>query len=140
MKKKLILFTIVLFSLNCFSQSVVGNWKTIDDETGKAKSIVEIYEKSGLIYGKVTEIFEKARAKENCTKCSGNDKDKPIVGLIIIKGLKKDGDEYNSGKILDPKNGTLYKCKITLEGKDKLNVRGYLGISLLGRTQTWIRQ
>jgi uncharacterized protein (DUF2147 family) len=138
--KNLILTTIILISINCNSQSIVGNWKTIDDETGKAKSIVEIYEKSGLYFGRVIDIFDKARLKENCVNCSGSDKDKPILGLTIIKGLKKDGQEYNSGKILDPKNGTLYKCKITLNGSDKLNVRGYLGISILGRTQTWIRQ
>jgi uncharacterized protein (DUF2147 family) len=140
MKTKFILFATILFSITCNSQSIIGNWKTIDDETKKPKSVVEIYEKSGIYYGKVVEIFDKARAKENCTNCTGAEKDKPILGMVILKGLKKDGTEYNSGKILDPKNGTLYKCKITPNGNDKIEVRGYIGISLLGRTQTWIRQ
>lgn len=121
------------------NKSVLGKWKTIDDETGKAKSIVEIYEKSGKIYGKVIEILDLDHKNDSCKKCSGTDADKPILGMIVIKGLKQDGDEYNSGKILDPKNGKLYQCFITLEGNEKLKVRGYIGISLLGRTQYWQR-
>lgn len=138
--KRLIILIAILLATNSFSQTVIGKWKTIDDVTGQAKSIVEIYEKSGKIYGKVIEIFDKNRANDLCTKCTeDNDKNKPILGLTIIKDLKKDGDEYSSGKILDPKTGTLYKCSITLEGTDKLKVRGFIGISLFGRTQTWIR-
>ena len=122
-----------------FSQTVLGKWKTIDDETGKEKAIVEIYEADGKIYGRITEILEVEHRYKKCTLCKGADKDKPIFGLIFIKGLKKDGEEYNGGKILDPKNGKLYKCYITLENKDKLKVRGYIGISLFGRTQYWYR-
>jgi uncharacterized protein (DUF2147 family) len=118
---------------------VTGKWKTIDDETGEAKSIVEIYEHNGKIYGKVVEILNPAKKKAKCVNCKGADKDKPIEGLVIIKGLTKDGDEYTDGEILDPNKGKLYSCTITLDGKDKLNVRGYMGISLLGRTQTWHR-
>jgi uncharacterized protein (DUF2147 family) len=131
----------LLFSMFLFgqSQTVVGKWKTIDDETGKAKSIVEIYEKSGKIYGKVIDILEQENKKKICVNCSGDDKDKPILGMIVIKGLSKEGTEYTNGKILDPKNGKLYKCYITLETKDKLKVRGYIGISLFGRTQYWYR-
>ncbi|WP_159802115.1 DUF2147 domain-containing protein [Flavobacterium sp. MK4S-17] len=121
------------------AQDVTGKWKTIDDETGEAKSIVEIYEQNGKVYGKVVEILNPAKKNAKCTKCKGADKDKPIDGLVIIKGLTKDGDEYTDGDILDPNKGKLYSCTIKLEGKDKLNVRGYLGISLLGRTQTWYR-
>ncbi|MDO8316524.1 MAG: DUF2147 domain-containing protein [Flavobacterium sp.] len=131
-----------LFFLAIFfaqSQTVIGKWKTIDDETGKAKSIVEIYEKSGKIYGKVIDILEEENKKRVCTNCSGNDKNKPILGMTVIKGLSKEGSQYTNGKILDPKNGKLYKCYITLETKDKLKVRGYIGISLLGRTQYWYR-
>jgi len=141
MKKSLLYLGLLLFSLTSFAQTptVIGKWKTIDDETGKPKSIVEVYEKSGLIYGKVIEILEVEHKKRLCTKCTGADNNKPILGLTVIKGLKKDGAEYNSGQILDPKNGKLYKCFITLEGKDKLKVRGYIGISLFGRTQIWQR-
>jgi uncharacterized protein (DUF2147 family) len=132
---------LLLFSISTlWSQNkVVGKWKTIDDETGQEKSIIEIYEKDGKIYGKVIEILDIEHKKSVCSNCSGTDKDKPILGMTVIKGLKKDEDEYNSGKILDPKNGKLYKCYITLENKDKLKVRGYIGISLFGRTQYWYR-
>lgn len=129
----------MLVSTLHFSQSVVGKWKTIDDETGKAISVVEIYEKGGKIYGKVHDIIDPKDRNKICSNCSGDDKDKPIMGLTVIKGLVKDGAEYNSGKILDPKYGRLYKCFITLESKDKLKVRGYIGISLFGRTQYWHR-
>jgi uncharacterized protein (DUF2147 family) len=131
-----------LFFLAIFfaqSQTVIGKWKTIDDETGKAKSIVEIYEKSGKIYGKVVDILEVENKYRVCSNCSGDDKNKPILGMIVIKGLSKEGAQYTNGKILDPKNGKLYKCFITLETKDKLKVRGYIGISLFGRTQYWYR-
>jgi uncharacterized protein (DUF2147 family) len=121
------------------SQGVTGKWKTIDDQTGEAKSIIEIYEKSGKVYGKVTEILNPARKKDLCQNCVGEDKNKAILGLVVIKGLSKDGDEYNGGKIVDPQTGKIYKCLITLEEKDKLKVRGYIGFSLIGRTQTWFR-
>ena len=121
------------------SQSVIGKWKTIDDATGEAKSIVEVLSKSGKIYAKVVDILDPATKNNLCKQCSGEDKNKPILGLTIIKGLSKDGSEYNSGEILDPKNGKLYKCALTLESKDKLKVRGYIGFYLLGRTQYWHR-
>ena len=139
MKKIILSITFLLIAITGFSQTVIGKWKTIDDETGKAKSIVEIYEKSGKIYGRILEILEEENRNRKCDLCTGIEKDKPILGMVIIKGLTKDGDEYSGGKILDPKNGKQYKCYITLDGKDKLKVRGYIGISLLGRTQTWAR-
>jgi uncharacterized protein (DUF2147 family) len=139
MKKTIIPFLLLFLTTTSFSQTVIGKWKTMDDETGKAKSIVEIYEKSGKIYGRILEILEEEHRNRKCDLCTGADKDKPILGMTIIKGLTKDGNEYNGGKITDPKNGKQYKCYITLEGKDKLKVRGYIGISLLGRTQYWFR-
>ena len=139
MRKFILSITALLFSTIFYSQGVIGKWKTIDDETAKAKSIIEIYEKSGKIYGKVIEILEAENKKKVCSNCSGEDKNKPILGMVIIKGLSKEGNEYTFGKILDPKNGKLYKCFIELEGKDKLKVRGYIGISLFGRTQYWYR-
>lgn len=139
--KKILIVVLLFISCVFYSQnkSVLGKWKTIDDETGKAKSIVEIYEKSGKIYGKVIEILDTVHKNNLCKECSGEDANKPILGIIVIKGLTRDGKEYNSGKILDPKNGKLYQCFITLVGNDKLKVRGYIGISLLGRTQYWQR-
>lgn len=141
MRKQLLTVFFVAF-LGLFTtqaQSVVGKWKTVDDETGEAKSIVEITESGGKIYGKVVEILNPAKKNAKCKDCAGEDKDKPILGLTIIKGLKKSGEEYTDGKILDPNKGKLYKCTVKLDGNDKLNVRGYVGISLIGRTQTWSR-
>jgi len=118
--------------------TVLGKWKTIDDNNGKPLSVVEVYEVKGKIYGRVIEIFDKKNNRK-CEKCDGEDRNKPILGLIVIKGLTKDGDEYGNGKILDPKFGKLYRCTISLESKDRLKVRGFIGISLIGRTQVWER-
>lgn len=141
MKKNILLSFVVFFSMifNSQSQTVLGKWKTIDDATGEAKSIVEVYEKSGKVYGKVVEILRAEHKKDVCSKCEGAEKDKPILGMVIINGLKKDDSEYNGGTILDPENGKKYKCYITLESPDKLKLRGYIGIALVGRTQYWIR-
>ncbi|WP_177764264.1 DUF2147 domain-containing protein [Flavobacterium sp. I3-2] len=140
MKKTLIFMFMTMFlGIGSMSaQSVIGKWKTIDDETGKPKSVVEITEKDGKIYGKVIEILTENKTAV-CSKCEGTNKNKPIKGLTIINGLKKDGNEYNGGKILDPTSGKEYKCSMKLNGSDKLDVRGYVGIQALGRTQTWIR-
>lgn len=138
MNSKLIICILLFFQIS-FSQTVIGKWKTIDDVTGKEKGVVEIYEKNGKIYGKIVEIIEVEHRDKKCSLCVGEDKNKPILGLTFIKGLKKDGDQYNDGQVLDPKNGKLYKCYITLVGKDKLKIRGYIGISLFGRTQYWYR-
>jgi uncharacterized protein (DUF2147 family) len=122
-----------------FSQEVIGKWKTIDDVTGKEKSILEIYEKDGKIYAKVLRLLTPGEENKICEECSGDNKNKPIVGMIVIDGLTKDDDEWNGGTILDPKNGKVYKCYITLEEANKLKVRGYIGFSLIGRTQYWYR-
>jgi len=134
-----LLFIILWISQLCQSQSVIGKWTTVDDETGKEKGIVEIFEYKGKIYGRIIEIFEQEKRHFKCERCEGEDKNKPILGLVIIKGLYKKGEVYEGGKITDPKNGKSYHCKITLIGKDKLVVRGYIGIPLIGRSQTWIR-
>ncbi|SBW06004.1 DUF2147 domain-containing protein [uncultured Dysgonomonas sp.] len=140
MKLKFILLAGLFISiLSANAQSVTGKWKTFDDETKEAKSIVEITERDGKIYGKVIEILNPAKKNIKCTNCSGTDKDKPVLGLEILKGLSKDGKEYSDGKILDPSNGKLYKCIVSLDGNDKLKVRGYVGISAFGRTQNWVR-
>lgn len=139
MRKAAITFVfsmIAIFSMQ--AQNVIGKWKTIDDETGKAKSIVEISEKNGVYYGKVVEILTDKKDAV-CDKCPADRKGKPIKGLTIITGLKKDGSEYTGGKIIDPSSGKEYKCMMKLNGKNKLEVRGYVGISALGRTQTWTR-
>ncbi len=134
MKKLLLTFALSLFGVMTFAQ-IEGKWKTIDDETKQAKSIVEIYKRGEQYYGKISQLLIKP-ANPNCTECKDDRKNKPIVGMEIIRGLKKDGNEFTDGTITDPKTGKTYKCTIKREG-DKLNVRGYLGFSLIGRTQTW---
>lgn len=140
MRRNLLITLILFFSLvGVQAQNVTGKWRTVDDETGEEKSVVEIYEKNGKVYGKVVAITNPAAQEAICDKCTGEDKDQPIMGMVVIKGLEKDGDEYNGGKILDPNNGKLYKCYLKLEEDNKLKVRGYIGFSLLGRTQYWYR-
>lgn len=119
--------------------AVIGKWKAIDDKTGEPLSIVEIFEKQGKFYGRVLEIFNPTDRHRKCVKCPGSDKNQPLIGLTVIKGLEKDGNEYNGGEILDPKQGKLYDCYITLQGNNKLKVRGYIGLAIIGRTQYWHR-
>lgn len=138
--KKLLFTLLLLFPLFSFSQEILGKWKTIDDETGKAKSIVEIFKATnGKIYGRVYKILTVGEENKKCTACKGDLKDKPITGMIILNGLTKDGDEWSGGTIMDPNKGKTYDCFITFESKDKLKVRGYMGVALLGRTQYWYR-
>ena len=139
---KNVLTTFALIATTFFyaqNNSIIGKWKTIDDESGKAKSVVEIFEKSGKYYGKVVDILDPNIRTNLCVKCKGEDANKPLIGLTIIKGLVKDDDEYNSGTIMDPNNGKDYKCLIELDGSNKIVVRGYIGFSLLGRSQEWYR-
>lgn len=135
MKKLLFAFAAILFSTMSYAQ-IEGKWKTIDDETGQAKSIVQIFKaKDGKYYGKIVQLLIKPE-NANCVKCKDDRKNKAILGLEIIRGMKKDGSEFEDGTITDPKTGKTYKCIIKREG-DKLNVRGYVGFSLIGRSQTW---
>ena len=133
--KKILLGLSLLVGV-AISAQIEGKWKTIDDETGKAKSIVEIFKKNdGKYYGKIQQLMQKP-TNDNCVKCKDDRKNKTLIGLEIIRGLEKDGDEFTGGTITDPKNGKTYKCTITRDG-NKLNVRGYIGFSVIGRTQVW---
>ena len=117
----------------------LGNWNTVDDKTGKVKSEVQIYDQGGKIYGKIVGLPEPNDDKGKpklCTKCQGADKDKPIVGLVIIKELVADGGRYKGGTILDPEDGKVYRAEIWNEGAE-LKVRGYLGPFY--KTQTWTK-
>lgn len=126
-------------SLVINAQSITGKWKTIDDDGVTQKSIVEIFEKDGKIYGKVLEVYPDPGEPQDplCQNCKGDRKDQKIKGLEIIRDMElgKDGSTYESGKILDPENGKEYTCKIWLED-GKLKVRGYVYIAY--RTQTWL--
>ncbi|KAB8172440.1 DUF2147 domain-containing protein [Lysobacter maris] len=123
--------------------SPVGNWTTIDDKTGRPKSVVEIYEAAdGTLAGRVSEILQSDRGPNPvCDKCSGERKDKPVKGMVILWGLRRDGEIWEDGQILDPASGKIYSAKLTpADDGSKLEVRGFLGFSLLGRTQTWVRK
>jgi uncharacterized protein (DUF2147 family) len=121
--------------------SPVGRWKTVDDKTGKPRSIVRIYEDQGLLFGQVESSLNPQTAGRRCDKCTDERKGQPVVGMVIVRKLKKNGAEFSGGDILDPDTGSIYKCKIrVIDGGNKLQVRGYMGISVLGRSQTWMRE
>ena len=123
------------------AQSCTGLWITIDDATGLKKSIVELYKKDGVLYGKVVYIYKRGKDGPNskCTECSGKLYNQPVMGMLIVKQMQWSGSQWEDGTILDPDNGKSYTCTIWLNdaNKDKLNVRGYIGPFF--RTQEWIR-
>ena len=127
-----------LFALQ--TPTVEGTWVNIDDETGVKKSEIILYVEDGKLYGRIERLLLPEDQGKLCTNCIGKDKDQPIEGLIIVKGLSKDGAEWTNGDILDPANGKLYDCTIKLDDANTLNVRGFLGFSFLGRTQIWQRK
>lgn len=123
-------------------EAVVGLWRSIDDATGKPKSVVEISEHEGKLQGHVRQLFREPGEDPapRCTACSGALKDAPIIGLKIIDGAVADGDEFAGGSIVDPKTGKVYRLKLSLDdGGERLRVRGYVGLPALGRTQIWER-
>lgn len=122
------------------AQQITGTWKTVDDETGKTKSIVELYNHNGKIYGKVAQLLLPEDQGKLCIKCEGKDYNQPIEGLVIVKGLSKNRDnEYEGGTIFDPQKGKEYKCKMWIDkdSPNTLNVRGY--VAFFYRTQKWYR-
>lgn len=137
MKYAILLFACVPF-LAWAQSSVTGSWKTIDDETGTEKSVVEIFERNGMVYGKVAKLYPSQGDPKDpaCDACDPKDAryKKKVIGMEILLNMKKSGNEYAGGTILDPKNGKVYSCKIWREGEE-LKVRGYLGPFF--RTQTW---
>jgi uncharacterized protein (DUF2147 family) len=119
----------------------VGTWRQIDDVTGKPKSVIQITEDNGKLQGKVLQVLLSDDGPHPvCKKCEGERKDQPVEGMVIMWNVGKDGDVWDGGKILDPKNGKVYSVKLSLaDGGQKLDVHGYIGISLLGRSQVWQR-
>lgn len=121
--------------------SPAGRWKTIDDHTGKPKSIVEIRMQNGTLTGAIETLLNPSSPHPTCNLCSGAKKDQPLVGLEILWGFHLDGAEWSGGQVLDPDTGKVYRATIALEdGGNKLRLHGYIGISLLGRTQYWLRE
>ena len=144
MKKAAIAFVLATASMLAMAQATpAGLWKTIDDDGKTEKSLVRIVNNGGVYSGKVEKIFDESKAKEVCAKCDDERKDKPIVGMTIIWEIKQDPEEpglFNGGQILDPAKGSSYKLRLKpIEGGKKLEVRGYIGSPMFGRTQTWVR-
>ena len=146
MKIKALLSISILFSIfwlcssfHSINHSVVGTWVTYDDETNKAKSHVRIYQKNDKLYGKIIKLLNVPQ-NTKCTKCTGHRKNKPLIGMVIINDLTKDGNEWKNGTVFNPEKNKTYDCKIWLdrENTDKLYVRGYLGFFY--KTQTWKRK
>ncbi|MBO3097052.1 DUF2147 domain-containing protein [Gelidibacter sp. DF109] len=142
MKRYLLSLGLLLFSISVTqAQNIVGQWKTVDDETGQTKSIVELYKDNGKLYGKIVKLLLPEDKGKLCTKCTGKDYNQPIEGLIIAKGLTKDKDDntYEGGTIFDPEKGKEYKCKMWIDPAEPnmLNVRGY--VAFFYRTQKWYR-
>lgn len=133
----LIIFAFLFLSVK--AQGVLGKWYSLDPDSGENESIIELYENDDKIFGKIVSLLKKEDQGKTCVECTGKDKNQALEGLIIVRGLIKDGDEWGDGKILDPKNGKLYKCNISLVEKDKLKLRGYIGFSLMGRDEYWYR-
>lgn len=120
----------------------VGLWKTIDDDGKTAKSLVRISEQGGTLVGSIDKLLDpKDPADGKCDKCSDDRKNQPVVGLQIIRGVKAEGDGvWGGGEVLDPNNGKTYRTRLKpVDGGKKLEVRGYIGAPLFGRTQTWVR-
>lgn len=130
----------MLIVLEVPAQTILGKWKTIDDTSGEVKSVVELFERKGKVFGKVVQTFPMPGEDPDpiCTKCDSEDErfQKKIIGMVILKDLIKFGDEYKDGNILDPENGKIYRYKAWLEGAN-LKLRGYWGP--FWRTQTWVK-
>jgi uncharacterized protein (DUF2147 family) len=138
-----LLFTVLqMIAIASYAASPMGYWKTIDDVTGRPKGIVKISGSANDLTGTVVKLFPGALTV--CNACEGSLRGKPTLGMTVMYGMQQNTDDPNvwsGGSILDPKSGRVYRCKITVSRDGKtLEVRGYIGFSLLGRSQTWIRE
>ena len=131
----ILLLFLVTISIN--SQGIFGKWNSKNDDTGEIDSVIEVYKKNGKAYAKVIEIKDLKRQNSICTECEGKNKNKKILGLEILTGLQEEDNEWSGGRILDPRNGKIYKCYIQLIKPNKLKIRGYIGFSLFGKTAYW---
>jgi uncharacterized protein (DUF2147 family) len=119
----------------------VGRWKTYDDKTRALHGLVEITEEQGVLKGRILKSYDPLKPNPTCDLCEGERKGQPVLGMVFLWGLTRQGEEFKGGFILDPDNGKVYKAKVRVdEGGKKLLVRGFIGISLIGRTQTWVRE
>ena len=144
MKTTLIALALASLSLAAAAPSTpAGLWKTIDDDGKTEKSLVRVTDNGGVFTGRIEKIFDAAKAELRCEKCSDERKDQPVMGMTILKGVKASADDkglWDGGEILDPNEGKTYKVRMKpIDGGKRLELRGYIGVPLLGRTQTWIR-
>jgi uncharacterized protein (DUF2147 family) len=133
----------IAWSAHAADSVPTGRWLTLDDNDGKPRSLVVIEEKQGELSGHIEQIFPRPRdnGQNLCEKCEGTRKNQPVVGMVFLWGLRNQGDEYSGGEILDPDNGKIYRAKLRMSPDGKqLIVRGYIGFSLFGRSQTWLRE
>ena len=139
----LVALTTLAWSATALAQATpVGLWKTIDDETKQERSHVRIAETAGVLSGRIEKITDPTKQDAKCDKCEGAKKDQKVIGMTILEGVKRHGgaDHWEGGTILDPNNGKTYKVRMKpVDGGKKLEVRGYIGAPMLGRTQTWVR-
>ncbi len=121
----------------------VGTWRVIGDKSGEAEALVRITEHDGTYEGRIVEVLPRPDVdpEARCEQCPGARKNQPLRGLAILTGLTRRGEAYGGGEILDPDSGEIYRCELDVsEDNRQLHVRGYIGIPLFGRTQTWLRQ
>ena len=138
-KFPLVVILSMLYLPLAFSESPTGMWTTVDDVTGEKGAVVRLVETDGVLNGTIATVFAKPGDIGICAKCGDDFKDKPIKGLQFLWGLKDKGNGvWDDGRILDARSGKIYHAKVTVKG-DKLYVRGYIGVAMLGRTQIWIR-
>ena len=137
-------FALMVFSSATFAADVspAGTWTTISDKDGKPRSIVRTRVSRGTLYASIVKVFPRPGDKKVCIYCTGSRKNKKIIGMTFLWGMKKVGpNKWSGGRILDPETGKIYRCNITVaSGGKKLIVRGYVGVSAIGRSQNWIRR
>jgi len=142
---RLLAATLLLLPLSALAQveggSPVGLWRTIDDNTGRPRALVRLFEKDGRVFGRIEKgLALEAESDPVCSACTDERRGLPKIGLVIIRNMQRDGDVWSGGDILDPDNGKVYRCRLRVVDDDRsLEVRGFIGFSLLGRTQMWER-
>jgi len=139
MNKSIIVVSLLCLSGTAWSESPVGLWRTVSDKTGKSEAIVEIWVDDGELRGKTVHLIDPEQPDPLCTLCEGEHKDQPVLGMTILWGLSQSGAEWKDGKILDPNNGQVYSANLKVNSRGELELRGFVGFALLGRTQTWYR-
>lgn len=141
MKSSLIKFSLLLFLIQSpalSGQAVIGKWYSIDPD-GEKETIIELYKREGKLFGKIVALLQEEDKEKTCKKCPEEFKGKPLLGLEILRNFEFEDEVWTKGVILVPKNGREYKCNISIDAKEKLVIRGYVGFSLLGRSTYWHR-